>query len=156
VVGAVAEGLVKRLPAVERLASPPQAMQAVQEDAVLYKVFKDTTNHLVKKRLTLSATSVWSTLRKKLPPAASFQGMTVEMYRDRLTQGAIDRAKFLWDFADGLYKTAETWTPELANSFRQGLYASDFFKQRAPHTAGTPRGEGEISFMVCMRLGQGH
>src|SRR5215469_2631230 len=49
VVGAVAEGLVKRLPAVERAASSPQAMQVVQEDAVLYKVFKDTTKDLVKR-----------------------------------------------------------------------------------------------------------
>jgi hypothetical protein len=136
VAGALADGLVKRLPAVEKAAGA-QAIAAVakqaEEDPVLYKVFKDTTKNLVKKGVD-QAQELGLDRFKAEPPSDGFQpvGMTVESYRAKLQDGLSDRGEFLWQFADLLLNSADHWTAEAAGMLRDGLYSTDFFKTKAP------------------------
>jgi hypothetical protein len=138
VAGAFADGLVKRLPAVEKAASGgaqaiAKVVEKAEEDPVLYKIFKDTTKDLVKKGVE-KAQEFGLDHFKAEPPSDGFQpvGMTVESYRAKLQEGLSVRGEILWQFADLLLNTADSWTPELARMLREGLYNNDFFKRRAP------------------------
>jgi hypothetical protein len=136
VVGVFAEGLAKSMPAVEKAASAAEngiadAVKVAAEDPVLYRIFKDTMKDAVKKGAD-KLQELGLDQFKSEPRGSGFepQGMRVEAYRDLLTQGIISRGNLLWNFADALYKTADSWTPELADMIRQGLYQNDFFKQK--------------------------
>jgi hypothetical protein len=136
--GILAEGLVKRLPVLEKTVFSMQGglvkvMKVAREDPVLYKVFKDTTKDLVKKGIEKVDDLALDQFKAE-PPSSGFEpvGMRVDTYRDQLTQGIIDRGTYLWNFADFLYDTADNWSPEFADTMRQGLYRNDFF-QKKPH-----------------------
>jgi hypothetical protein len=136
VVGAFADGLVKRMPAVEKAAASAQnsivnVVKTAEEDPVLYKIFKDTTKDLVKKGADKLQDTGLDHFKAE-PRSSGFapEGMRVEAYRDLLTQGIIARGTLLWNFADALYKRADDWSPEIADLIRQGLYQCDFFKQK--------------------------
>jgi hypothetical protein len=136
VVGVFAEGLVKRMPAIEKATSAIEStvanvVKTAEEDPVLYKIFKDTTKDAIKKGAD-KLQEMGLDHFKGEPPESGFSpaGMRVEAYRDLLTQGIISRGNLLWNFADMLYKSADMWTPDFADMIRQGLYQTDFFKQK--------------------------
>jgi hypothetical protein len=136
VAGAFADGLVKRMPAIEKVAASAEnslanVVKTAEEDPVLYKVFKDTTKDLVKKGAD-KLQEVGLDRFKAEPRSNGFkpEGLSVSDYRDLLTQGIISRGSLLWNFADALYRSAEDWSPEVADLIGRGLYQSDFFKQK--------------------------
>ncbi len=130
------EELVKAMPAVEKTVFSQQGgllrvMKVAEEDRFLYKFFKETTKDLVKKGVEKADDLALDEFKGE-PPESGFQpvGMRVAEYTDALTQGIDARAQFLWNFADFLYQTADTWTPDLADIFRQGLYRNEFFQRK--------------------------
>jgi hypothetical protein len=136
VVGAFADGLVKRMPAIEKAAASAEnsivnVVKTAEQDPILYKIFKDTTKDLVKKGAD-KLQEVGLDHFKAEPRSSGFtpEGMRVEAYRGLLTQGIIARGTLLWNFADALYKTADDWSPEVADLIRKGLYQCDFFNQK--------------------------
>ena len=136
VVGAFADGLVKRMPAVEKAAATAQnsvvnVVKTAEGDPVLYKIFKDTTKDLTKKGAD-KLQEAGLDLFKGEPRSGGFtpEGLRVEAYRNLLTQGIIDRGTLLWNFADALYKAADDWSPEVADLIRKGLYQCDFFTRK--------------------------
>jgi hypothetical protein len=136
VVGAFADGLVKRMPAVEKAAasagsSVANVVKSAEEDPVLYKIFKDTTKDLVKKGADkLQEVGLDQFKGERSTGRFAPEGMRLEDYRDLLTQGIISRGTILWNFADALYKTADDWSAEVADLIRTGLYQNDFFTQK--------------------------
>ena len=133
VASVLGDELVKSMPVIEKTIYSQRGgllkvMKVAQEDAFLYKVFKDTTKDLVKKGVEKVDDLALDQFKGE-PPESGFKpvGMRVAAYTDALTQGIDARAQFLWDFADYLYQNADSWTVEMANSMRQGLYQNDFF-----------------------------
>lgn len=141
VVGVLADGFVQRLPKLEKSAMAMEgglmkATQVAAADPVLYKIFKDTTKDLVK-RGAGAVTQFGLDQFKGSPPSSGFDpvGMEVDDYRDLLTQGIIDRAKFLHDLVEVMYEQADGWSSEAAGAMRKGMYENNDFFRENPYRA---------------------
>lgn len=141
VIGALGDGLEKRLPKLEETVFKMEggimkATKVAADDTVLYKIMKDTTKDLVK-RGGNAVIQFGLDQFKGDPPTSGFEpvGKEVDEYRDDLTQGIIDRAKFLHTLFEVMYEQADSWTVEAADAMRKGMYQNNDFFRENPYRA---------------------
>ncbi len=158
-VGAFAEGLVKPFPKLTATAwdfnytGTLQAITVIQEDPLLFKLFKGMTKDAFVAATGATKDFGLSKLQGT-PPSNGFSpvGMRVEEYRSKLSEGIINRADCLWHFADWLYQSADQITSQSADSIRKNLYKSEFFTQKYRADKDTLLNKAELALWCAWGL----
>src|SRR5581483_731794 len=158
IVGVFADGLVAKFPKLtgqiwDLKDGVIQAVVVAKDDPIMFKLLKAMMKDTVTQGSKLASTFGVAALQGA-PPSDGFSavGMTVEAYRNLLSEGIINRADCLCKIVDVAYQLGDTVTLQTANAMRKGLLQSDFFAQPYRASKNTLQNKAELALWCAWAL----